>query len=31
VTVADEVIEGMKATGREVNVARDYQLTDKDF
>lgn len=30
-TVADDVIEGMKSTGRDVKVARDYQLTDKDF
>lgn len=29
--VADQVIDDLRATGRQVKVARDYQLTEKDF
>ena len=31
VTVADQLIQAIKDTGRQVQVARDYQLVDKDF
>lgn len=31
ITVADQVIQGIKDTGREVQVTRDYLITEKDF
>lgn len=30
-TVADQVIESMKASGRQVNVQRDYKLQPSDL
>jgi len=31
ITVSDQIIQSFKDSGRQVQVTRDYQLTDKDF
>ena len=31
ITVADQIIQSFRDSGRQVQVTRDYQLTDKDL